>query len=292
MANVMTCNVATEKLQTFSNLEFMEENSQEDPSYNPEKEEMMNTEQELQNVSLTEKEDKLEYSENEEEENEENTIESDEENLEPEQIPIGLKEIKLLRKNQETTADCLVFPNEDDELPGQTINELDSEDLDDEDGLDTEFKAEEKNEEELEKEGAEDSDDENEERESIDGDDLKDVTEIETSNGNCKLLFPDVPKNKLEENEEEEVEDEEEEEEQEDKPYNEEEDQDFNPVMCGDTLSDIEIDEEEAEEEHEVLHHAEGTCSLKCDLADMKIPQESLENEMMEEDSQEQMECE
>lgn len=284
------CQPIEEKLRTFGNMEFMEENSQEDPTYNPEKEEMMAAENEMSNVSLQDKDESDDVSEGESEdsETEENTIESDEENLLPEQIPVGLKEIKLLRK-QEKMAECLVFTNEElEELPSQTINELDSNDLDDEDGADCTFDVE------KEPEVEENSEDDNEENESIDGDDLKEATEVETANGNCKLMFKDIPKNKEVSDEEEECEEEETEDMEEEKsvePYNEEEDADFNPVMCGDTLSDIEVDEEEEdkEEELEVLHQAEGTCMLKCDF--MKIPMESLENEE-EQVSQESMECE
>merc|ERR1711970_271402 len=216
------CQPIEGKLRTFGNMEFMEENSQEDPTYNPEKEEMMAAENEMSNVSLQDKDESDDVSEGESEDSE-------------------TEENKLLRK-QEKMAECLVFTNEElEELPSQTINELDSNDLDDEDGADCTFDVE------KEPEVEENSEDDNEENESIDGDDLKEATEVETANGNCKLMFKDIPKNKEVSDEEEKCEEEETEDMEEEKsaePYNEEEDADFNPVMCGDTLSDIEVDEE------------------------------------------------
>merc|ERR1719219_1596307 len=109
--------------------------------------------------------------------------------LELEQVPIGVDKVTLLRNGACTEGEALVFTNEEadcEDLPGQGINELDSEDLDGED--DPEFNAEQA----LVNAEAEEEDtvDSTDEHESVE---LAGVSAKENlRDGTSKLVFDDV----------------------------------------------------------------------------------------------------
>jgi len=240
-------------MDTINTIEFAEEVSQEDTSFNVEE-----NSQEQDSVDSVESME--EATTQEEEPSQEETRESDveEESLDMEQIPIGTDTIMCERNGDAVEGQQLVFTNPDTDLPVQTINELDSKDLDDE--VDGDFKPENimESASQEEDEACEDSD-----RESVDGDDLDGVV---VRLGAHKLVFP---------NEEEAINEDDTEEEvpvaMNEKEYVEEEDPDFNPAYCGETLSDCDEDQEgENEPTPEMIRLTGDTCIMKCE--NMLIP--------------------
>merc|ERR1712061_153688 len=181
------------------------------------------------------------------------------------------KKIMCERNGKMMEGEELVFTNPDTDLPAQTLEELDSKDLDDENDVsynpETCDNVESPSQEE--DEACEDSD-----RESVDGEDLEGCMMKLGVNESMKLVWKKDGEEEEEDTNEEEMastEDVEEEEKEEEAQYEENEDPDFNPVYCRETLSDCDEDVEGDEEPMpQVLNLAGDTCIMKCE--DMMIP--------------------
>jgi len=174
-----------------------------------------------------------------------------------------------MSKKTGTPTEALVFPDTD--APVQTIEELDSEILDDEE--DAVYDPSEDAQREHTTQSDDEEDDKMSDSESVDENDLVGVKEVESSNGNhVKLQFEDVVKSRPENEEEETEEDTAEDIEENEKIYNEAEDADFNPVYADQTLSDVEENEGEEEADTEVINVGQGGTNLmiRCDF--IKIP--------------------
>lgn len=242
-------------METINTLNFHEENSQEDTSFNVD-------EQYSENMEETTQEEETQEEEHcSEQESEEDCEE--EEALDMEQVPLGIQKIVCERNGKMMEGEELVFTNPDTDLPAQTLEELDSKDLDDEN--DVSYNPESHNLEspsQEEDEACEDSD-----RESVDGEDLEGCMMKLGVNENMKLVWKkDGEEDTNEEMESKEEEEEEEEVEKEEAEYVENEDPDFNPVYCCETLSDCDEDVEGDEEPMpQVLNLAGDTCYMKCE---------------------------
>ena len=238
-------------MDTINTIEFQEEATFEDTSFNcPEEQVSENMEETTQEEDTQEEEEEC-VDENEEECEEE-------ESLDMEQIPLGTEKIMMERNGKSMEGEELVFVNPDTDLPVQTLDELDSKDLDDENDVSYNPENCVETPSQEEDEACEDSD-----RESVDGEDLEGVM----INLGKKLVW--AGENEEEKETEEEMASTEEVVET---KYDEEEDPDFNPVYCGETLSDCDEDVEGEEEPiPQVLNLAGDTCIMKCEEA-MMIP--------------------
>jgi len=235
-------------METINTLNFQEENSQEDTSFNVDEQYSENMEETTQEEETQEEE---QVSEQESSDNEEVLEDC-------EQIPLGTQKIMCERNGKMMEGEELVFTNPDTDLPAQTLEELDSKDLDDENDVSYNPVVETPSQEE--DEACEDSD-----RESVDGEDLEGCMMKLGVNESMKLVWK---KDGEEEEEEEEEEEDTNEEEmaQETAEYEENEDPDFNPVYCRETLSDCDEDVEGDEEPMpQVLNLAGDTCYMKCE---------------------------
>ena len=244
-------------METINTLNFQEEISQEDTSFH-----------------CTEDVDE-QYSENMEETTQEevsqeeypvveNSSESEEESLDMEQIPLGTEKIMLERNGKAVEGEELVFVNPDTDLPVQTLEELDSKDLDDEHDVSYNPENQIESPSQEEDEACEDS-----ERESVDGEELDGCFMKLGVHSHKKLVW--AGEEEADTNEEEMASTENVEEQVETK-YDEDEDPDFNPVYCGETLSDCDEDVEGEEEPMpQVMNLAGDTCIMKCEDT-MMIP--------------------
>jgi len=255
-------------MDTINTIEFQEEVSQEDTSFHVEE----NSQEEQASVGSVES---MEEATREEEEAPSAATEgsdSDQEDLDMEQVPLGIDRISLERGGKVSEGEALVFSNPDTDLPVQTINELDSQDLDDEHDASFRPDAQAESPSQEEDDACEDS-----ERESVDNEDLDGVLMKVGTNENNKLVWPDERANK-----DESITNEEEEEIPSattmEKEYVEEEDPDFNPAYCGETLSDCE-DEAEGEQEAvpEVINLNDNGCIMKVDPMVIPPPEEEIE---------------
>jgi hypothetical protein len=243
-------------METINTINFQEELSQEDTSFhcaenNSEHMEETTQEEDTRDEPISE-----------------NNSESEEECLDMDQVPLGSKKIVCGRNGETIEGEELVFVNPDTDLPVQTLEELDSKDLDDDNDVsfNPENVAESPSQEE--DEACEDSD-----RESVDGEDLNGCMMKLGVHEHSKLIWAkkEVDTNEEEAEEEEEMASEDVDENVEAK-YNEDEDPDFNPVYCGETLSDCDEDVEGEEEPvPQVLNLDGDTCTMKCEEV-MMIP--------------------
>jgi len=255
-------------MDTINTIEFREETTQEDTSFNcpaDVEEEPETRDSEMEEETNTQEEDC-----SQEAENEADSEEAEEESLDMEQIPLGTEKIMCERNGKMVEGEELVFVNPDTDLPVQTINELDSKDLDDE--HDQSYNPEQA--EESPSQQAEDEECEDSERESVDGEGLDGVMMKLGVNDHKKLVWAD-DNCRQEEDTNEEMNSAEDMDAEPCKTvpqeYDEEADPDFNPVYCGETLSDCDEDVEGEEEPvHQVLNLAGDTCIMKC--SDMMIP--------------------
>jgi len=237
-------------METINTLNFHEENSQEDTSFNVE-------EQYSENMEETTQEEETQ----EEEQQEESEDEHEEEVLEMEQVPLGVQKIVCERNGKMMEGEELVFTNPDTDLPAQTLEELDSKDLDDENDVSYNPENILESPSQEEDEACEDSD-----RESVDGEDLEGCMMKLGVNENMKLVWKKDGEEDTNEEMESKEEEEEEEVEKEEAQYVETEDPDFNPVYCCETLSDCDEDVEGDEEPMpQVLNLAGDTCYMKCE---------------------------
>lgn len=244
-------------MDTINTIDFQEENTQEDCSFHAVEEAESN---ESEHMEETTQEEEAETNEPVEE----NASDEDdeEESLDMEQIPLGTEKVMIERNGVQMEGEELVFVNPDTDLPVQTIDELDSKDLDDE--CDVSFNPENCVETPSQEEDEECEDDE---RDSVDGEGLNGVMMKLGVHEHAKLVWAD----EANEQSTEEADDDEEEEMPEAK-YDEEQDPDFNPVYCGETLSDCDDEVEgEAEPMPTVLNLAGDTCIMKCE-EQMMIP--------------------
>jgi len=241
-------------MDTINTIDFQEENTYEDCSFNA-------VEEEAESSDHMEEETTQEEESQEPVEQNATSDEEEEESLDMEQIPLGTEKIMLERNGVQVEGEELVFVNPDTDLPVQTIDELDSKDLDDE--CDVSFNPENC----LETPSQEEDEEcEDVERDSVDGEGLNGVMMKLGVHEHAKLVWAD------EEQSTEEALDEDEEEEMPEAKYVEEEDPDFNPVYCGETLSDCDEEVEgEAEPVPTVLNLAGDTCIMKCE-EQMMIP--------------------
>jgi len=198
------------KNDTIITLEFKEENSQEDDTY-------------LQPETI------------EENTEEGSTIESDaSEELEMEQVPLGVKEFKTLKNNKETTLKVLVFNSEDQQA--QTIGEMD---LESDDEAAEEYAPQESEKIEADQFSEEDCSD----AESIDKECMDNIKIVYKDQQVSKMEFKDVAEWRLQKiTEKASIESDTESDVIEEASYNEELDKDFNPVYCDQTLSDVEVE--------------------------------------------------
>ena len=274
----------------------------EDSNYQP-------NEQELQN----DLNNSLEESSQENIPNEEGEVPS----IDVDQVPVGKVEFELTERKV-CKGEALVFAGSDEKIT--TINELECGDtIDEEDCTFNEAEAEAEEGDDSQEMG--DDDDKNADKSDQDDDedineeddeDLKNI-EVVTKPGTdiCKLKFKDVEawknsnmeESSQEENEENEGNEKEEEEEAEAdaeaepepeqnlskicENYNENEDEDYNPIYNEDTLSDIECEEDQDREDDEDLKKPEVIqddefCMIKQD----EVP--VIKNMQ---DSREEMEC-
>lgn len=235
-------------MDTINTIDFQEEPTYEDCSFNAVEEEHME--------ETTQEEDTQD-----EPVVEQNSSDSEEESLDMEQVPLGTEKIMLERNGVQVEGEELVFVNPDTDLPVQTIDELDSKDLDDE--CDVSYNPENCVETPSQEE---DEECEDIERDSVDGEGLNGVMMKLGVHEHAKLVWADEAEQSTEEA------DEDDEEEMPEAKYDEEQDPDFNPVYCGETLSDCE-DEVEGEPEPmpTVLNLAGDTCIMKCE-EQMMIP--------------------
>jgi len=265
-------------MDTINTIEFREEASQEDVSFNVEETNEQNSVDSVESMegNTCEEEETGDCAE------EGDAAQEDEdcEDLDMEQVPIGVDKIRCERRNKTCEGEQLVFTNPETDLPVQTINELDSQDLDDEN--DTSFHPENQPESpsRAEDEACEDS-----ERESVDGEDLDGVMMKVGTGDNNKLVFPDQVIEEDTNEEEPSVTVNE-------KEYVEEEDADFNPAYCGETLSDCEEDNDADEQitQPEVIHLADNACIMKVDPMMIPPPEDNDEEPMVEAEAP--MDCE
>jgi len=271
--NMMESQSIPSTKDTIITINFNEENSQEDITY-----EVTDIETKMAEQASLE-----EASTNEEEE----SVSDCEEELQLEQVPIGVTEITSERKGKMTTGEMLVFNNTDEQV--QTLNEV-SFDSEDDEEEDKSFEPEEQ-----------DTNEENEasDTESIDQDDIKDIQVVENGD-DMKLKFTDIEECRLKLQEEALSTEEITFEEENTQDYDEEADNDFNPTYCDQTLSDVEEPEDCPEEVPETIELDEDICMIRPDPA-TKIPpmeaesiEEGMEEDTMEESSQEKesMDCE
>jgi len=250
-------------MDTINTIEFKEEQSQEDTSFHVEE----NSQEEQNSVDSIES---MEEEASQEEEQSAAVDEEEPEELDMEQIPIGVDKLMSERNGKLKEGEQLVFTNPETDLPMQNINELDSQDLDDD--ADASFNPDKQPESpgKVLDEECEDSD-----RESVDGEDLDGVMIKVGTSDNNKLVFPNE-RNSMEQEEEttEEV------------PvvteYIEEEDPDFNPAYCGETLSDCDENENGEEEQNpEVINLNGDGMILKVDPMMIPPPEEIDEEEVV-----------
>jgi len=243
-------------METINTINFQEENTQEDTSFHC-----------VEDVEEQYSENMEETTQEEDTQDEplvENQSESEEESLDMEQIPLGTEKIVCERNGRTVEGEELVFVNPDTDLPVQTLEELDSKDLDDEHDVsyNPENQAESPSQEE--DEACEDS-----ERESVDGEELDGCMMKLGVHEHKKLVWAGE---EADTNEEEEMASAEDVDEVVETKYDEDEDPDFNPVYCGETLSDCDEDVEGEEEPMpQVLNLAGDTCIMKCENT-MMIP--------------------
>jgi len=263
-------------MDTINTIEFREEVSQEDTSFHVEE----NSQEEQASVGSIESME--EQSQEPEEEAAHEDEPSDEEDLDMEQIPLGVDKITMERGGKIIEGEQLVFSNPETDLPVQTINELDSQDLDDDQDASFRPDAHPESPSQAEDEACEDS-----ERESVDNEDLNGVMMKLGSDNNNKLIFPE---GEVEVSAEHDT-NEEMPSATHEKEYIEEEDPDFNPAYCGETLSDCE-DEQEGDEEAqpEVIALTEDGCIMKVDPMLIPPPHEEEAEEMVQAEAP--MDCE
>jgi len=278
-------------MDTINSLTF-EENPQEDPSFNcaddPAESDYSTSESEQES---------MEEASMEQASCEEMTKNMDQ--LDIEQIPVGVDKLTIARNNKTVEGEILVFASpEEEDIPEQTINELDTQELDGDE--DVSFNCEALAEAERDQEEA-DEECEDSERESVDGEDLNGVTVHTTSDGE-KLVFSDVVEFRAQHGEKPSAASDNEEEEEvsigtegmtSTEKYIEEEDPDFNPVYCDQTLSDVDIEDEGEEDVPSAQRLANNNCILRIDEPMIIPPREEEEEETAEEMSQEapSMEC-
>lgn len=246
-------------METINTINFQEENTQEDTSFHcaedAEEQYMEETTQEEEEEASQEEPVVENNSESEEEEN----------SLDMEQIPLGTEKLMIERNGKTVEGEELVFVNPDTDLPVQTLEELDSKDLDDEHDVSYNPENQIESPSQEEDEACEDS-----ERESVDGEELDGCMMKLGVHEHKKLVWAGE---EADTNEEEmaSAEDVDEVPNLETK-YDEDEDPDFNPVYCGETLSDCDEDVEGEEEPMpQVLNLAGDTCIMKCENT-MMIP--------------------
>merc|ERR1712131_155494 len=251
----------------------MEEQSQEDCSFHVEE----NSQEEQASVDSGESmEEQVSQEPNgtqEVEEEEQSAVveEEESEQLDMEQVPIGVDKIVSERNGKVVEGEQLVFSNPETDLPMQNINELDSQDLDDD--ADVSFNPDNQPE---SPSRAQDEECEDSERESVDGEDLDGVMMKAGTNDNNKLVFPS------EGNSMEEADTNEDEEPPVPAEYKEEEDPDFNPAYCGETLSDCDENENGEEEQNpEVINLNGDGMILKVDPMMIPPPEEAPDEEMV-----------
>jgi len=255
-------------------------------------------------------------SQNSLEENSQESIENEEApSIDVDQVPVGKVEFELTERKK-CTGEALLYPGSDEKVT--TINELECEDTIDEEDCTFNIENEEINEEDSQEdcdeemgEGENEENDEEkgeEEASDIDDEDLKNY-EVVTKPGTeiCKMKFKDVEAWKSENCQKEEEtsnmeedcsqEGEEEAEKSPEEPnlskicenYNEEADEDYNPIYNEDTLSDIECEEDQDREDDEdlkkpeVVYTNDEFCMIKQD--EVPVLQSIVK------DSREEMEC-
>merc|ERR1711934_833153 len=226
------------KMETINTINFQEELSQEDTSFHCAE----NNSEHMEETTQEEDTRDEPVSEN----NSESEEECEEEGLDMDQIPLGSKKIVCERNGQTVEGEELVFVNPDTDLPVQTLEELDSKDLDDE--CDVSFNPEHiaESPSQEEDEACEDSD-----RESVDGEDLNGCMMKLGVNEHQKLVW-------AKENEEKEEDD-----------TNEEE------MASNEDVENVENVETKYNEEEDpvpqVLNLDGDTCTMKCEEV-MMIP--------------------
>lgn len=268
-------------MDTINHLTFEEENAQEDPSFNVDE----NVEVESDYTS-SEEESMEENSAAESEDGETEEMTKGMDQLDIEQIPVGVDKVTMTRNNKTLEGEVLVFATpESDDVTEQNINELDSQELDGDSDLEFNPDALKNTPEEQEQDAADEEYDS--EGDDVDGDDLNGITVATDVNGDEKLVFSDVTEfrenNKPEEQsaEGESVEEIGTEGMVSTKEYDEEEDPDFNPVYCDQTLSDVDTEEEGEDDVPPAVRLTGDMCILRCDKP-MAIPpqEESFEEEV------------